>query len=112
MKKFTSVLVVLCLAGCADVSKQDLDNTRTGLEAKLSKAVADLEQRINAVDTKYANVLALEQSVKNGLTKIESQGKLLEDANTVMLQIVQAQRNALREQLKSIEDQLEGLNKK
>ncbi len=112
MKKLTAVCVVLCLVGCADVSKKDLDNTQAGLEAQLSKAVADMAQKINAVDAKYANMLALEQSVKIGVAKIDSQGKLLEDSNKVMTQILQSQRNALREQLKSTEDQLEGLQKK
>src|SRR5258705_3242320 len=99
MKTCIVLFSLFCVAGCADVSKQDVDNTRLGLEAQLSKAVANLEAKITAVDTKYANMLALEQSVKNGLTKIDSQGKLLEDSNKVMTQIVQAQRSALREQL-------------
>ena len=112
MRTVVVVFALLSLPGCAQVQKEDLSNQRSALEAEIQKAVARLDQKITAVDTKYANMLALEQSVKNGLTKIDSQGKLLEDSNKVMTQIVQTQRNALREQLKSIEDQLEGLQKK
>lgn len=107
------VLGALCLvAGCSDVSKKDLDDTQARLEAEIARSIAQVEQKINATDAKYANMLALEQSVKNGVEKIDQNAKLLENAGKAWMQVLQAHRNVLREQLKSIEDQIDALQNK
>ena len=72
-------------------------------------AVAQLDQKINATDAKYANMLALEQQVKNGVEKIDANAKLLSEAGKAWLQVLQARRNALKEELRSVEDQLGAL---
>jgi hypothetical protein len=105
-------LGVLCLVGCADVSKKDLDDTRSQLEVQITQAVANLERKINATDAKYANMLALEQAVRNGVMKIDQNAALLETSGKAYLQILQTQHAVLKEQVKTVEDQLEELQKK
>jgi len=97
------------VVGCADVSKRDVDALGETLEAKIAQAVAGLEQKITATDAKYANMLALEQSVKNGVEKIDANAKLLSEAGKAWLLVLQARRNALKEELRSVEDQLSAL---
>lgn len=105
-------LGVLCIVGCADVSKKDLDATRSQLEVEITQAVADLERKINATDAKYANMLALEQAVKNGVMKIDENAALLESSGKVYLEILQTQHAVLKEQVKTVEDQIQALEKK
>jgi hypothetical protein len=105
-------LGVLCLVGCADVSKKDLAETKSQLEVQITQAVADLERKINATDAKYANMLALEQTVKNGVMKIDQNAALLETSGKAYLQILQTQHAVLKEQMKTVEDQLQVLQKK
>jgi hypothetical protein len=105
------VLGVLCLVGCADVTKQDLDATKTELEAKIAQAVAEMDRKINATDAKYANMLALEQAVKNGVMKIDENAALLESSGKAYLQILQTQQAVLKEQVKTVEDQIQALQK-
>ena len=99
------------VAGCGGISKQDLDNLETKLDAKIAQTAAEMDRKVNATDAKYANMLAIEQQVKNGVEQIASNKKLLENANATMTQILTAQKNALKEQLKSVEDQLDALKK-
>ena len=73
------------------------------------RPASDLERKLNATDAKYANMLALEQAVKNGVEKIDKNAKLLQDSGEAWLQILQTQRNVLREQLKSVDDQIASL---
>lgn len=111
LRKVLIVLACGSLVGCADVSKQDVDALDAKFEARIAQAIAELEQKITATDAKYANMLALEQSVKNGAAKIDANAKLLEEAGKSWLQLLQAQRNALKEELRTVEDQLEALGK-
>ena len=111
-----SRIVVLSLAsaalvGCGGPTKKDLEDTEARLGAKIAQSTAEMERKVNAVDAKYANMLALEQEVKNGLQRIEQNAKLLEGANEVDAKMLQAHRNSLKEELKSIEDQLALLQK-
>ena len=105
-------LGVLCIVGCGGVSKKDLDATRSQLEVQITQAVANLERKINATDAKYANMLALEQSVRSGVMKIDENAALLESSGKVYLQILQTQYAILKEQVKTVEDQLQALTKK
>ena len=98
-------------AGCGGLTKKDLDDTEARIDAKISKTAAEMDRKVTAVDSKYANVLALEQEVKNGLQRIDHNAKLLEGANEVMAKLLQARRNSLKDELKRIEDQLEVLQK-
>lgn len=111
---------VLLASGCGITQKQ-LDDLEAGIstqiDTKIAKAVADLErkitatdQKINATDAKYATMLALEQKVKNEVEKIDGHAALLEDSSKAWVEILQVQRNVLREQLKSVQDQIAGLN--
>jgi hypothetical protein len=99
------------VSGCGGISKQDLDNLETKLDSKIAQTAAEMDRKVNATDAKYANMLAIEQQVKNGVEQIATNKKLLEGANATMIQILTAQRNALKEQLKSVEDQLDALKK-
>jgi hypothetical protein len=99
----------LCaVAGCG-VSPQQLDDLEARVGTQIAGAVAGLERQINDTDAKYANMLALEQQVKNGVEKIDKQATLLEHSGNAWLEILQTQRNVLREQLKSVDDQIAGL---
>ena len=109
LRKVLILLACGFVVGCADVSKQDVDALGVTLEAKIAQAVAGLDQKITATDAKYANMLALEQQVKNGVEKIDANAKLLEDSGKSWLQVLQARRNALKEELRSVEDQLAAL---
>jgi hypothetical protein len=111
MKKMVFAVALLGV-GCGGVSKQDLDNLEQKLDSKISQAAAEMDRKINATDAKYANMLAIEQTVKNGVERIDKNAKLLENANAQMVQILQAQKNALKEQLSSVENQLEALKNK
>ncbi len=111
MKKLVFVLAVVA-GGCGGISKQDLDNLEGRINSKLAQENAELTKKINDTDSKYANMLAIEQKVTNGVAKIDANAKLLENANTTMIQILQAQKTALKEQLSSVEGQLEALQKK
>jgi len=109
---FRKVLILLAcgsVVGCADVSKQDVDALGVKVEASIAQAVAGLDQKITATDAKYANMLALEQKVKNGVEQIDANAKLLSESGKAWLQVLQARRNALKEELRSVEDQLSAL---
>ena len=110
MKKIVFVLSVI-VGGCGGISKQDLDSLEKRIDTKLAQENAELSKKINDTDSKYANMLAIEQKVTNGVAKIDANAKLLESANTTMIQILTAQKNALKEQLNSVENQLEALQK-
>src|SRR5688572_23715824 len=113
MKSLLTVFLVAVsslAAGCG-ISKKDLDDSEKRLEAALSRTTSELERKINDVDVKYANMLALEQQVKNGLGRLDHNTKLLEGANDVMAKLLQAQRNSLKDELNRIEGQLEYLQK-
>ena len=109
-------IAAVCVAGCGITQKQ-LDDMEARIDTKIAAAITQLErkitqteQKINDTDAKYASMLALEQQVKNGVEKIDSHAKLLADAGEAWLQILQTQGNVLREQLKSVEDQISSLN--
>ena len=111
LRKVLILLACGTVVGCADVSKQDVDALGVTLEAKIAQAVAKLDQKITATDAKYANMLALEQKVKNGVEQIDANAKLLSESGKAWLQVLQARRNALKEELRSVEDQLGALPK-
>lgn len=107
--------VTLCLAGCG-VAPAQLNDMEARVETKIAAAVAEIEkkiarteQKINDTDAKYASMLALEQQVKNGVERIDKHAKLLADSGEAWAEILQTQENVLREQLKSVEDQIAGL---
>ena len=105
----------MCLSGCG-ITQVQLDDMEARVGTKIATAVAEIEkkiaqteQRINDTDAKYASMLALEQQVKNGVEKIDKHAKLLEDSGDAWLQILQTQGNVLKEQLKSVQDQIASL---
>lgn len=104
-------VVFLVAAGCSAPTKKDLDDSEARFDAKLAKTASELDRKVTAIDSKYANMLAMEQEVKNGVQRIDQNAKLLEGANAVMTTLLQARRNSLKEELKRIEDQLELLQK-
>ena len=104
-------LVSLLAAGCGGPTKKDLDDTEARVDAKIAKTAAEFDRKVTAVDTKYANMLAMEQEVKNGVQRIDHNAKLLEGANEVIATLLTARRNSLKEELKRIEDQLDILQK-
>jgi hypothetical protein len=110
---WTSVFFSLVAAGCSTVSPEQLadseKNLETRLKAKIAQSAAELEQKITAVDSKDASMLALEQKVQNGLEQVEQNVQLLKDANATIADLLQAQRNALRKQLRTVEDKLKAL---
>jgi hypothetical protein len=103
--------VSLVAAGCGGITRKDLDDSERRLEALIARNTAELERKVNAVDAKYASMLALEQQVKNGLGRIDQNAKLLEGANDVLAKLLQARRNSLKEELSRIENQIEVLQK-
>ena len=105
----------LCLSGCG-VTQNQLDDMEARVGTKIATAVAEIEkkiaqteQKINDTDAKYASMLALEQQVKNGVEKIDTHAKLLEDSGDAWLLVLQTQGNVLKEQLKSVQDQIASL---
>ena len=108
MKKIGAASLLALAIGCGGVSTVDLER----LDNKIVKTAAEADRKITAMDTKYAKMLQMEQRVQNGLEKIEAHSKLLETANDRIVVILSAQRNALKEQLVSVEQQLEALQKK
>ena len=104
-------LLPLVLVACGNPTKKDLADMEARLQTNIAKSVADLERKVNGVDAKYASMLALEQQVKNGLQRIEQNAKLLETANETDAKMLQAHRNSLKEELRTIEDQLSVLQK-
>ncbi len=112
MKKFGAMAILALSAGCGGISEQDLRGLEGRIDAKISKTASDLDRRITSMDAKYATMLQMEQRVQNGVEKIDANAKLLESANDRMIVILSAQKNALKEQLVSVEQQLEALQKK
>jgi hypothetical protein len=110
-KMIVAVVALVAGVGCGGIAKQDLDNLENKLNSKIATGIAEMDRKINATDAKYANMLAIEQTVKNGVQRIDANAKLLENANATMVSILQAQKNALKEQLSSVENQLEALKK-
>lgn len=104
-------LVPMALAACGAPTQKDLKDMEARLQASIQKSSADLERKVNGVDAKYASMLALEQQVKNGLQRIEQNAKVLEAANETDTKMLQAHRNSLKEELRTIEDQLAVLQK-
>lgn len=102
-------IVAVFVGGCAEVAKKDLDDLEARIGAKIAQSVAEMDTKINATDAKYANMLALEQKVKNGVDAIDKNAQLLQKSGEAMLQILQSYRNLLREQLKSVDDQIASL---
>jgi len=85
LRKLLILLACGSVVGCADVSKQDVDALGVTLEAKIAQAVAGLDQKITATDAKYANMLALEQSVKNGVEKIDANAEAPQRGREVLV---------------------------
>ena len=112
MKKFTPALLLAFGIGCGGIDEQQLNQVERSLNAKIAQTAAEMDRKVTATDAKYAKMLAMEQKVANGLERIEQHAKLLETANDRMIQILLAQRNALKDQLASVEAQLEALQKK
>ncbi len=120
VKTLAALAAVLLLStGCDGASKADLSgleqrlDTKVGqAETKIAQMAAELDRKITATDSKYANMLAIEQQVKNGMESIEKNSKQLELTNDVVRQLLEAQRAALKEQLASIEEQLAVLKKR
>ncbi len=107
------VAALAALSGCDSASKQDLTgveqrlDTKVGqAETKLSQTAADLDRKITAIDTKFANVLAIDQQVKNAIEDMKAHAKQLEVTNDVLKRLLEAQRASLKEQLASVEEQL------
>jgi hypothetical protein len=111
MNKLALALVALVAVGCNSITKEELSASEARTGVKISQAVTDLEQKLHATDAKYASMLALEQMVKNGVEKIDKNVTLLESANSILVKVLQAQKNALKEQLQTIDDQITALSK-
>jgi len=107
----TLFVVSLVAAGCSGPTKKDLDSMEARLDSRIAQTAAEFDRKVTAVDSKYANMLALEQEVKNGLQRVDQNAKLLESSNDVLAKLLQVRRNNLKEELKSIEDQLAVLQK-
>ena len=110
MKRLLTVSIALLFlvgAGCNAVTPEQLADSEAKIDLKLSQTTADLDRKIVDIDQKYAGMLTLDQKVESGLKKIDANVKLLENANDIIIQLLQGHRNVLREQLKSIEDRLE-----
>ncbi len=112
MKMIGAASLLILVAGCGGVSVQDLDNLEKRVDANIAKTAAEMDRKITATDAKYAKMLAMEQKVQNGVERIDGNAKLLESANDRMILILTAQKNALKEQLDSVNAQLEALQKK
>ena len=102
--------LAVCVASCAEVEKKHLTDLEAKIDAKIAESASQLEQKIYATDAKYAKMLALEQKVTNGVRAIDANAQLLQKSGDAMRQILQTYRNLLREQLKSVEDQLATLS--
>ena len=103
MKKLVP-MILLAAAGCGGLSRQDLDDLQRRLESKMAQTAAEM-------DRKVTKVVQMEPKVSSGLERIDGHAKLLESANATMVLILSAQKNALKEQLASVEAQLEALQK-
>ncbi len=106
-------------SGCGGASKEEMTaleqrlDARAGqTETKLAQMAAELDRKITATDGKFANMLAIDQQVKNGVENIDKHAKQLELTNDVLRQLLEAQRASLKEQLAGIEEQLEVLRRK
>ena len=113
MRKLIVVLCAVGVVGCAEVGKKDLDDLEAKLDAKIAQvaeqASSDLDAKISGVQAKYDGLLTLDQALKESAEKVDLNAKLLKSANTKWVQILRAQRNALKEQLVSLDEQLKAL---
>lgn len=69
-------LVVAAAAGCADVSKQDLESLKSELISRDATLVADLKRDLTGIDQKYVTVQQLQMKVEK---QLEDLGKLHRD---------------------------------
>ncbi len=69
-------LVVAAAAGCADVSKQDLESLKSELISRDATLVADLKRDLTGIDQKYVTVQQLQMKVEK---QLEELGKLQRD---------------------------------
>ena len=70
------VLAVAAAAGCAEVSKQDLESLKSELISRDSTLVADLKRDLTGIDQKYVTVQQLQMKVEK---QLEELGKLQRD---------------------------------
>ena len=120
MRRLAATAAMLAFgAGCGGPSQEDMAKLEQRVESKTSQTetknaqvAAELERKITTTEGKYANMLAIEQEVKNGVETVNKSAKLLEQSNDVIRRLLEAQRASLKEQLACIEEQLEVLKRK
>lgn len=112
MRKALVLAVWLVGVGCAGGPKQeDLQNMEGRINASLQSEVAKLKGEIVNMDKKYATVMQLEQRTSQSLQNIDKWSNSLKRANDQMVQILEAQQKALKDQLATVEAILSDLKK-
>ena len=112
MKSLIAAVILLVGVGCAGVKPEELQALEGRTRADLAKESANLSKQITEMDKKYATVMQLENRTTKSLEQIEKWSAQLGRANDQMIQILEAQEKALKDQLATVEAILADLKKK
>jgi len=112
MKKMIGAALALLCVGCGGGPKQeDLDKLSKDVEYKLKAQTTDTDGKIAKMEQKYGTVMQLEQKTTKAVGEIEKNSQLLAKATDYIIQILEAQQSALKDQLKVVEGMLKDLKK-
>ena len=120
MKRIVFCLGVAVLAGCAGVSKEEMDLMRRELLANDAAKAAELKAELTGVDQKYVRVQQLELDVRRRLEELNAlQKKMTETsaamdekvslASTSVLRMLEFEERMLAERLSTIRDLIKEL---
>jgi hypothetical protein len=106
MRILIGVAVVLVVAvGCGGGPNPEQEGKH---KQEMEQLRLHVDQKIAGLEQKYANVLQMEQRVKNAVEEAEKMSKV----NDVVVRLLTAQQEALKDQLRTVQDLLKEMQKK
>ena len=100
MRAWAAVAALIAAAGCAGVSKQDLDAVKAELIANDAKTAAQLKAELTGIDQKYVTVQQIENRVGK---QLEEMGRVLKELQELRKELVDKVNLANANVIKSLE---------
>ncbi|MBI4563153.1 MAG: hypothetical protein HY716_00465 [Planctomycetes bacterium] len=113
MKRSALVLFVLWGTGCvASPEDEGLKTLEARINAHVEKRLAETDRKLLPVDQKLASLTQLEQDTRKALGDLEKNARLLETANSHLIQMIEAHQMALKNELATLDAILQELKRK
>lgn len=122
MRKVSWAVLAACLAGCAGVTKEELDVMRREIKAASESSVATLRGELTGIDQKYVKVQQLDMEIRKKMEDIDKLQKQLtetgqanqskiEAASTTVVRMLEFEEKLLAERLATVRAMLAELKK-